>query len=257
MGDTRKKQKFPNSTMSLGDHLEELRLRLILAIAGLVAAVVFCLFFGKIIISFIEGPYIEAMGKEARLQILAPAEGFTSYMEISGVAGIVIASPWIFYQLWMFISAGLYPHERRYVYMAVPFSVILFITGALFFVFVIAPVTLKFLVIFNRNFLGVDSNYTFPNYVSFIAIMMLVFGIAFQTPIAIYFLNKTGLVSIQRLHNSRRFVILGIVVVAAAATPGSDMFSLFALAIPLYLLFEFGILLCYFANRKKASQTNR
>jgi sec-independent protein translocase protein TatC len=135
--------------------------------------------------------------------------------------------------------------------MAVPFSVILFITGALFFVFVIAPVTLKFLVIFNRDFLGVDSNYTFPNYVSFIAIMMLVFGIAFQTPIAIYFLNKTGLVSIQAMHNSRRFVILGIVVVAAAATPGSDMFSLFSLAIPLYLLFELGILLSYFGNRRK------
>jgi sec-independent protein translocase protein TatC len=253
MGDTNKKRDPLNSTMTLGDHLEELRLRLILAIAGLVAAVVVCLFFGKLIISFIEKPYIEAMGKEARLQILAPAEGFTSYMEISGVAGIVIASPWIFYQLWMFISAGLYPNEKRYIYQAVPFSVILFITGALFLVFVIAPVTLKFLAIFNKEFLGVDSNYTFPNYVSFIAIMMLVFGIAFQTPIAIYFLSKTGLVSIKALHNSRRFVILGIVIVAAVATPSSDAISLFALAIPLYLLFEVGILLSYLASRRKTS----
>ena len=257
MGDTPKKHDSLNHTMSLGDHLEELRLRLILAIAGLVIAVIVCLCFGKLIISFIEKPYIASMGKESRLQILAPAEGFTSYMEISGVTGLVIASPWVFYQLWMFISAGLYPREKRYVYMAVPFSAILFITGALFFVFVIAPVTLKFLVIFNRDFIGVDSNYTFPNYVSFIAIMMLVFGIAFQTPIAVFFLNKVGLVSLQTLYKSRKFVVLGIVVVAAVATPGSDMFSLFALAIPIYLLFELGILLSYIASRKKASKSNQ
>lgn len=254
MADTSRKQNHLNHTMSLGDHLEELRVRLILAIAGLAAAVVVCLLFGKVIISIIERPYIEAMGQQARLQILAPAEGFTSYMEITGAAGIIFASPWIFYQLWMFISAGLYPHEKRYVYRALPFSVGLFITGALFFLFVIAPVTLKFLVIFNRDFLGVDSNYTFPNYVSFIAIMMLIFGVAFQTPIAIYVLNRTGLVSIESLRKSRKFVILGIIVVAAIATPGSDMFSLFALSIPLYLLFELGILLSVLAASRSAKR---
>ncbi len=240
-----------NPTMSLGDHLEELRLRLLLALAGLLVAVIVCLFFGTIIISFIEKPYVAALGKEARLQSLAPADGFTSYMEISGVAGVVISSPWIFYQFWMFISAGLYHHEKRYVYMVVPFSAALFVVGALFFIFTVAPITLQFLVMFNRDFLGVDSNFTFQNYISFIATMMLVFGLAFQTPIAIFFLNKIGLVSIKVLHNSRRFVILGIVVVAAAVIPGSDVFSLFAMAIPMYLLFELGILLCYFFNRKQ------
>ena len=135
--------------------------------------------------------------------------------------------------------------------MVVPFSAALFIVGALFFIFTVAPITLQFLVMFNRDFLGVDSNFTFQNYISFIATMMLVFGLAFQTPIAIFFLNKIGLVSIKVLHNSRRFVILGIVVVAAAVIPGSDVFSLFAMAIPMYLLFELGILLCYFFNRKQ------
>jgi sec-independent protein translocase protein TatC len=251
MAHNKRKPDLSNASMSLGDHLEELRVRLILAIIGLVVTVIISLFFGKSIISFIEIPYVNAMGKDARLQSLAPADGFISYMNISLITGVVIASPWIFYQLWMFVAAGLYPYEKRYVYRAVPFSTILFITGALFFIFGVAPVTLKFLVMFNKDILGVDSNFTFQNYVSFIAVMMLVFGITFQTPILVFVLNKTGLVSLQTLYKSRRFVILSIVIIAAVVTPGSDLFSLFTLAIPMYLLFELGVLLSFISNRKK------
>jgi len=251
MGNAGKKNDPIETTMSLGDHLEELRLRLILALLGLAVAVAVCLFFGTVIIAFIERPYIEAMGMQARLQSLAPADGFTSYMQISVMTGVVLSSPWIFYQFWMFVSAGLYPHEKRYVYIVAPFSAGLFIGGALFFVFLIAPVTLKFLVLFNTKMLRVDSNFTFQNYVSFITVMMLIFGVAFQTPIAIFFLVKTGLVSIQAMTKSRRFVIFGIVILAAVATPGSDMFSLLSLAIPLYLLFELGIVLARLSQRGK------
>jgi sec-independent protein translocase protein TatC len=243
--------------MSLGDHLEELRIRLILAILGLAAAFFACLIFGTWIISFIEMPYIKALGEDTHLQTIAPTEGFVSYMGILMIAAVVVASPWIFYQLWLFISAGLYPSEKRYVYMAVPFSTILFITGALFFVFIVAPLTLRFLVLFDRHILHSNPNWTFPQYLSFVATMMLVFGLAFQTPIAIFFLNKTGLVSIEALRKSRKYVVLGVVFVAAAATPGSDLFSLFALSIPMYLLFELGILLSYFANRRKRLQNGR
>jgi sec-independent protein translocase protein TatC len=253
MGKTSKNHDPLNHTMSLGDHLEELRARLILAILGLAIALIACLAFGRWIISFIEMPYIKAMGEQARLQSIAPTDGFVSYMEISMIAAVVTASPWIFYQLWLFISAGLYPNEKRYVYLAVPFSTILFVTGALFFVLVIAPVTLRFLVLFNKNVLGVTSNFTFKNYVSFVATMMLVFGLAFQTPIAIFFLNKTGLVSVEALCKSRKYVVLGVVFVAAAATPGSDLLSLFALSIPMYLLFELGIILSRFSKPKKSS----
>ena len=250
MGDTDKKQQSPDCAMSLGDHIEELRLRLILATAGLMTAIIVCLFFGKTIITFIEKPYILAMGENARLQSLAPSDGFTTYMQISMIAGVVISSPWIFYHLWMFISAGLYPSEKRYVQVAAPFSALLFITGALFFTFAIAPLTLRFLVMFNKEVLGVDSNFTFQNYISFTTIMMLIFGLAFQTPIAIFFLTKIGLVSVQALCKSRKFVLLGVVIVAAVVTPGSDLFSLFSLAVPLYLLFELGILLSRIVGRK-------
>lgn len=257
MGKSANNQDPIGYTMSLGDHLEELRARLILAILGLFLALIVCLCFGKFIIKFIEMPYVNVMGQEARLQSIAPTDGFLSYMQIGMIGGVVIASPWIFYQVWLFIAAGLYPNEKRYVYMAAPFSAGLFITGSLFFVFIIAPLTLRFLVMFNKRVLGVASNFTFTNYVSFIGIMMLVFGLAFQTPIAIFFLNKTGLVSVQSLRRVRKYVFLAIVIIAAAATPGSDLISLFALAIPMYLLYELGILLCWYSGRKKKPQANQ
>jgi sec-independent protein translocase protein TatC len=252
MGDTNKKQEPLNSTMSLGDHLEELRMRLLYTLAGLVVGAVICLFFGSKIIAFIEKPYIGVMGSEARLQTLAPADGFVSYMKTSLISGLIISSPWVFYHLWMFVAVGLYPNEKRYVYLAAPFSAALFVGGALFFILVVAPLTLNFLVKFNQKMLGVNSQFTFQNYISFITHLMLVFGLAFQTPTAIFFLNRTGLVSLAALRRSRKFVLLGVFVVAAMVTP-PDVVSQVTLAVPLYLLFELGVLLSYFANRKKTS----
>ena len=254
MGDDGNKNDSLFPAMSFGDHLEELRLRLILVLAGVALACIVCVCFGKFIIAFIEKPFIDVMGNEARLQSLAPAEGIISYMNICLIAGFVLASPWVFYQLWMFVAAGLYEKEKRYVYKAVPFSVGLFIAGALFFIFVIAPVTLRFLVLFNRQILGVESNFTFKNYISFIMLMMLVFGLSFQTPIVVLILTKTGIVPLDAFRRWRRFVILAIVIIAASIIPGSDPFSLIALSLPMYLLYELGILLSCISLNKKSSE---
>jgi len=255
MGKTKKKKKQDplDSTMSLGDHLEELRMRLIRALVGLGVGAVICLFLCSKIITFMEGPYIGVMGEGARLQILAPAEGFISYIKIALVSGLILSSPWVFYHMWMFVAAGLYPNEKRYVHLAAPFSAALFVIGALFFIIVVAPLTLGFLVKFNERVLGVSSNFTFANYISFVTMLMLVFGIAFQTPVAILFLNKTGLVSVKALRKSRKFVLIGIFVAAAMATP-PDPISQVTLAFPLYALFELGILLSWLSERKKRSQ---
>ena len=239
-----------NSTMSLGDHLEDLRRRLLYALAGLVVCAIICLFFGSKIITFIEKPYIGAMGEEARLITLAPADGFVSYVKIALIAGLILSSPWVFYHLWMFIAAGLYPNEKRYVYLAAPFSAVLFVLGALFFLLVVAPLTLNFLVKFNQKMLSVNSQFTFRHYISFVTNLMLVFGLAFQTPTAIFFLNRTGLVSLNALSRSRKYVLLAIFIIAAMATP-PDIVSQITLALPLYLLFELGILLSYLANRRR------
>ncbi len=253
MGDSNQKNDNPGPIMDLSDHLDELRFRLILAFAGLVIAIIVCLFFGNTIIMLLQKPYFFVMGKESHLQSLSPADGFITYMNVSMITGIILASPWIFYQLWMFISVGLYLKEKYYVYITLPFAMLLFIAGSLFFIFIIAPVTLRFLVVFNRELLHVESNFTFKNYLSFIANMTLAFGLAFETPIVVFFLNKIGLISIEQLCKSRKVVLLGVVVIAAIITPGSDLFSLSSLAIPLYLLFEIGILISRFANRKKTA----
>ena len=256
--------------MSLGDHLEELRLRLLLALAGLALAFIICLVFGKYIITFVKVPYTTAMtkaadptagedadlttGEDAPLTTLAPAEVIISYMKICLISGLLLSSPWVFYQIWMFVAAGLYPNEKRYVHLAVPFSAALFVTGALFFLFIVAPLCLRFFIK-ATDILGLGRNWTFQKYVSFIAHLMLVFGIAFQTPTAIFFLNRTGIVSLKSLSRSRKYVLLVIVIVAAMATP-PDVVSQIALAVPLYVLFELGIVLSYIANRRKSSRTN-
>lgn len=243
-----------NSTMSLGDHLEELRSRLILTLVGLVIGTIICFCFGTRIINFIQRPYNQLM-PEQPLIALAPADAFIGYMKISLIAGLILSSPWVFYQLWMFVAAGLYLSEKRYVHMAVPFCTSLFVAGALFFIYVVAPISLAFFLKFG-SIINVAPNWTFQKYVSFVTVLMLVFGVAFQTPVAIFFLNKTGLVSLQSLRKSRKYVLLAVFVVAAVATP-PDVISQITLAIPLYLLFELGILLTYFTGRKRKSQSSR
>jgi sec-independent protein translocase protein TatC len=189
------------------------------------------------------------------LQVIAVAAGFVSYIKIAMIAGLLLTSPWVFYQLWMFVAAGLYAHEKRYVHIAAPFSAVLFVAGALFFLIVVAPLTLKFLVSFNQRVLDVNSQFTFQHYISFVSHLMLVFGLAFQTPTAIFFLNRTGLVSIAALNKSRKFVVLTIFIVAAMATP-PDVISQITLAIPLYILFELGILLSYISSRRRESRNS-
>ena len=244
--------------MSLGDHLEELRARILLALAGLAVGVCVCLFFGNWILTFIELPYnqVRAHHKELQAQAyLAPAEAFVAYTKVSIIAGLILSSPWVFYQLWMFVGAGLYPHEKRYVYMAVPFCVTLFVAGAFFFLFVIARVTLEFFVTFGQ-WIGVVPMWMLEKYISFMTLMMLVFGLAFQAPVVVFILNKIGLVSIKTLRSIRKYVLFAVFVIGGVVTPSVDMFSQVALAVPLYLLYELGIILCVFSNRKKAAQTD-
>ena len=332
----KKKKRLPDpleTTMSLGDHLEELRARLILAILGLVVGTIVCLFFGRTIIHFIERPYLTERQKydnskaEARVkdgkaanastylldafsanlvkaletdpnapdidpgavkfvhkiytetmkklaedpnyvavaadkyssnlpqELIATglADPFIAYMKITLIAAVIVSSPWVFYQLWMFVAAGLYEHERRYVRTAVPFSTFLFVTGALFFLFVIAKYCLRFFLTFG-DMIGVSAYWTFDKYISFVTMLMLVFGLAFQTPIAIFVLNRTGLVSIESFKKSRKYMIVAIFAIAAIATPSPDVISQIALAIPLYALFELGILLSWLSIRREKSQ---
>jgi sec-independent protein translocase protein TatC len=330
MAKIRKSPDPVTCVMSLGDHLEELRARLILALLGLAVGMVVSLIFGKFTLRAIEWPYnatvlkkikesggpqaqsealalvetffqtlntrlaadpnaardldpqrvaflhevsteaIKAWTQEQtgtgdaalpfdqRLRTIAPAEAFMAYMKISLISGLILTAPWVVYQIWMFVAAGLYPKERRYVYKAVPFSAALFVIGALFFLFVIARITLGFFLQFG-NAVGVASQWTLQTYISFITILMLVFGIAFQTPIAVFILVRTGLVPLRLLRSSRKYVLLALAFIAAVATP-PDVISQIALLIPLYGLYELGIILAAIGDKRakqKASEASQ
>lgn len=236
-----KSNELFDSTMSLEDHLEELRRRLIYALAGLVVGTIICMMFGTFLVRYLQRPYDELI-PERPLVVLAPADAFIGYMKVSLISGLVLSCPWVFYQLWMFISAGLYVHEKRYVRVAIPFSAVLFIAGALFFFYVVAPISLRFFLKFG-DIINVKPSWTFQKYISFITILTLVFGLGFQTPLAIFILQRTGIVSQAALRRARKYVFLSTFVIAAIATP-PDVISQVTLALPLYLLYELGIVLC-------------
>jgi sec-independent protein translocase protein TatC len=241
----KKEQKLVE--MSFGDHLEELRARIILVLLGIGVGLTICMFFSGFFLSLLAKPYLQMQqqtGSSAILQAITLSEKFLVYMKTALLFGIVFSSPWVFYQLWKFVSAGLYPREKRFVYIISPVCALLFIAGAMFFLLVIAPIMIKFFVDFDIGIKSVQTQVTISSYVNFMFSMMLIFGLCFQMPVAIVAANRIGIVSVENLKKARKYVLLAIFIVAAVATPSTDVISQVALAVPMYILFELGILFC-------------
>lgn len=233
--------------MSLGDHLEELRIRVILAFIGIAAGLIVCLFFSKFFLMLLTKPYFDVQqntGLPATLQAITLSEKFMVYMKTALLFGLILSSPWVFYQLWKFVSAGLYANEKRFIHIVSPICALLFASGALFFLFIISPLMIKFFIGFDPGIKSVETQVTISSYISFMLLMMLVFGVCFQMPIAIVAANRIGIVSVETLKKTRKYVVLGIVIVAGVVTPSADMISQVALAVPMYILYEIGILFC-------------
>lgn len=239
-------------SMSLGDHLEELRSRLILALAGLMLASIIGFVFGKWFLHLIFVPYelaVEQAGMNVQILASKPAEKFMAYMKASLVLALLISSPWLFYQIWAFVAAGLYKHERRFVKVVAPASSLLFIVGVVFFILVVGPLMFKFFILFEPGLKNVAYMPNLTDSLNLILLMGLIFGVAFQTPIAIVFAERMGLVTVENLIQVRKYAVLAAVIIGAIATPGGDPVSQLALAIPLYILYEASILVC--RTRKK------
>lgn len=173
---------------------------------------------------------------------LAPMETFMIYFGVCMVTGLVIASPWVFYQIWAFIGAGLYRHERHYVKRFVPFSLGLFLGGVFLCFFWVLPYTLQFLLEFNV-WLDIEPTLRISEWITFATILPLVFGVCFQTPLVMMLLERIGIFSAKIYRDKRRYAILIIVVIAAVITPTGDPFTLMLLAVPMALLYELGIFL--------------
>lgn len=169
-------------------------------------------------------------------------EAFMIYLKVSLIVGVIISSPWIFYQLWLFVGAGLYTHERKYVYTYLPMSIFLFLGGAAFCFFGVIPFVLKFLFEFNE-WLHLRPEIKISTWITFALMVSLMFGVSFQLPLVMLFLERISVVSSKLYRDKRRHAILIIAFLSMVLTP-SDPVSMMMMMIPLCVLYEFGIILC-------------
>jgi sec-independent protein translocase protein TatC len=187
-----------------------------------------------------------------RMYSMNAQEVFMIYIKASLLVGAILASPWVFYQIWSFVAAGLYPHEKRYVQVFLPFSVALFLAGsstAFFFVF--KPV-LNFLFSFNA-WLGINPYVRINEWMGFVLLLPLGFGVSFQLPLAMLFMERIGIFTVQAYLSSWRMSILVIFILSMFLTPG-DPYSMLLMAMPLTALYFGGVLLCRFMPREQRSR---
>ena len=169
-------------------------------------------------------------------------EAFMTYIKVSMVAGFAITSPWIFYQVWLFVAAGLFPHERKYVHTYLPMSLVLFIAGALFCFYMVMPIVLDFLIGFNK-WIGVELQPRLSEYISFVLMLPVMFGLSFQLPMVMLFLERIGIMTVEGYTENWRMAVLVIAIVSMLLTP-SDPQSMLLMMFPLVFLYIGGIQLC-------------
>ncbi|MCL4426530.1 MAG: twin-arginine translocase subunit TatC [Firmicutes bacterium] len=229
--------KSTRSEMTIIEHLEELRRRIVVAVAALVLFSVAGYFFSPKILAAIHAslPGVDF------LIFTSLSEAFFVTIKIALYVGLVLALPVVFWQIWSFVAPALEPREKLLVGTLLPFIYLLFVGGLAFAFFVALPWTVRFFMSYAgpglKPFLSID------DYLSFLFSMGLAFGLVFQLPLVILALTKIGLVKVEFLRRNRKYAILVIFVAAAIITPGTDMVSQIIMALPLMVLYELSIIL--------------
>jgi sec-independent protein translocase protein TatC len=244
--------------MSLLEHLEELRRRLIHSAFYLIGGFAIAWAFHDKIYGFMEEPIVYALRRHhlpTQLVIHNPVDGFNMYLKISFMAGCIIASPFILYQVWLFISPGLYQNEKRYVVPFMGATVTLFLAGAYFGFRWVFPGSLDFLFTFSKQFLPlIEIN----EYTNLFLTVILGLGAAFELPILVFFLSLFGIVSPRFLWKNIRFAVLIIFIFAAIITPTPDPLTMCVFATPLLALYLISIGVSYSvspARRRKKKES--
>ena len=239
------KEQVDTGTMSVVDHLRELRDRVVWSLTAIAVGAVICFIFFEPIIRLMIDPYRDATigpgfpdGK--RLIFTQPLEAFMTRIKVAAYGGFIVASPVVFFHLWRFITPGLHDREKKYAIPFVVSSVILFAGGS--FVAVLTfPKALNFLLGVGGN--DLDPLLTAGSYLTLVFLMILAFGVSFEFPIVMMFLLLARVVNTRQLRKYRKYTFLGLVIFAAVITPSQDPISLFAMSIPMYLLFEITIII--------------
>jgi len=238
-----------DGSMSLMEHLVELRTRLMWIVGAMVVGTVLAFFFAKPIIEFIIHPLAE-LGVTP--QAIGPTDTIGVWFKVSLTAGASLAMPVIVYQLIAFVSPGLYPHERRGLLWTLPGIMILFITGAAFAFYLLIPAAVSFL----QNFLGnvIRQDWTIDKYIEFITHLIFWMGVAFESPLVVAFLARTGVLTGQKLLGFWRHAIVVIAIVAAAITPTVDPVNMTIVMGPLILLYFFSVALAFMLYKPRVAR---
>jgi sec-independent protein translocase protein TatC len=252
--------RTPDDRMTLVEHLAELRTRLIKCILAITAGALIVFLFYDPIITFLARPYFDLCKSKPttcaspdKFLIIGPLDGFNTRVKVSGYGGLIMALPVVLWQVWRFITPGLHPKEKRYAIPFVLCSVVLFLFGAAL-AYLILPFVYDFLIGYSGP--GVAA-FTPSKYISFVTVLMVAFGVGFEFPVVLVFLELAGVVTPKRLGSWRRQAFVLVFVVAAVATPSGDPYSLFALAIPMYIFYEASILIGRLIERSKRKAAAR
>jgi len=241
--------------MTLMEHLEELRKRIIHSTAYLAVGFVVSWILRERIVAFLQAP-LTKIGKS--LVFTHPMDPLNLDLQVSMLGGAILASPFILYQVWLFIAPGLYQKERRFVIPFMAATIGLFLSGAAFGYFFVLPGAMKILVLdFGRNF---TSMVTIEDYSSFFLSIILGLGISFELPILIFFLALFGLVSPRFLWKNIRYAILAVFIVAAIICPSPDPWTMCVYAIPMLVLYIIGIGVAWWvhpSHRKAKAEKKR
>ena len=237
--------------MSFLQHLEELRKRIILALLGLVVGFGVCYWFHDQIYAFMQKPVFDALkknGLDQTLVYLNPTEPFNMFLKMALIGGIFLASPWILYQVWCFISPGLYRHEKRYVMPFMFSTILLFLAGGWFGYKLVYPAALNFLIEYGKQF---KPMITISEYTDLFLTIILGLGVVFEMPILVFFLALMGIVSAGWMWKNFRYSILVIFIIAAIITPTTDIMNMCIFAAPMVVLYVFSIGVAWLVHPKQ------
>jgi len=233
--------------LPLTSHLQELRKRLVLSFIAIGVGFFICYYFSDTLFNILAAPLMKMMPKGGSLIFISVAEAFFTYMKVAFIAGIILTSPFILYQIWAFVAPGLYQKEKKYVVPFVLGGSFFFALGVLFGYFVAIPVGFKFLLGYATDF--IKPMPSMKEYLSFSIKFLLAFGLVFEFPVVLVLLAKIGIIDAKMLARQRKYAILLIFIFAAVMTP-PDIISQVLMALPLMGLYELSILFSKIFGKK-------
>jgi sec-independent protein translocase protein TatC len=238
--------------LTLFEHLDELRKRLFLCLIAVTVAVLVAALFNDFMFEILLFPLRQVTGlpdSATKITTFSPAEPFMVSLKVWVVGGLILAAPILIWQLWAFLAPAFTEGEKRYFYPVVFASSLLFFAGVALGYFVVLPKGLAFLLTFSAGYFNVQLRAS--DYFIFMALFILAFGVVFELPVILVLLAKVGVIDDKFLRKNRRWAVILLAVAAAVITPSQDAFSMLAMFLPLYILYEVSIVLARFVQPKR------